>query len=239
MDTIEPSSTTISEPRGMRPTRMSASSRVVLAATATPALRSSLVAFWDVAVPNTPGRSGPAQARAVTARTRILPVPAGRVITSAVRPEASTCQAAAAWSSRSPRCVTCLRASCARSVPCPPPLTKLLQEHLAELGGEPAEPLFRGLHGRPLATITYRRAWNRARQAALSDEEYRSPLARRPYDLRHACLSTWLNGGVPPTQVAEWAGHSVEILLRVYAKCLEGQHEIAKRRIAATLADVE
>jgi integrase len=124
-----------------------------------------------------------------------------------------------------------------RPVPCPPPLTKLLREHLAEFGGEPADPLFQGMQGSPLATITYRRAWDRARQAALSDEEYRSPLARRPYDLRHACLSTWLNGGVAPTQVAEWAGHSVEILLRVYAKCLEGQDEIAKRRIAAALAD--
>jgi hypothetical protein len=47
-----------------------------------------------------------------------------------------------------------------------------------------------------------------AREVALTDEEYQSPLARRPYDLRHACLSTWLNGGVAPTQVAEWAGHS-------------------------------
>jgi len=63
-------------------------------------------------------------------------------------------------------------------------------------------------------------------------------LARRPYDLRHACLSSWLNGGVAATQVAEWAGHSVEIVLRVYAKCLEGQDEVAKRRIAAALADV-
>jgi hypothetical protein len=33
-----------------------------------------------------------------------------------------------------------------------------------------------------------------------------------PYDLRHACLSTWLNGGVYPTQVAEWAGYSVDVL---------------------------
>jgi integrase len=91
----------------------------------------------------------------------------------------------------------------------------------------------------PLATITYRRAWDRARRSALSDEECRSPLARRPYDLRHACLSTWLNGGVAPTQVAEWAGHSVEILLRVYAKCLGGQDEIAKRRIVAALGDAD
>ncbi len=126
-----------------------------------------------------------------------------------------------------------------RRVPCPPALTKLLREHLAEFAGEPSDPLFRGVEGRPLATVTYRRAWDRARMAALSDDEYRSPLARRPYDLRHACLSTWLNGGVAPTQVAEWAGHSVEVLLRVYAKCLEGQDQVAKRRIAAALADVE
>jgi integrase len=54
--------------------------------------------------------------------------------------------------------------------------------------------------------------------------------ARRPYDLRHACLSTWLNGGVYPTQVAEWAGHSVDVLPRIYAKCVVGQDEFAKRR---------
>jgi len=63
----------------------------------------------------------------------------------------------------------------------------------------------------------------------------RSPLARRPYDLRHACLSTWLNGGVYPTQVAEWAGHSVDVLLRIYAKCIAGQNELAKRRIDEAL----
>ncbi|WP_329519136.1 hypothetical protein [Spirillospora sp. NBC_01491] len=58
---------------------------------------------------------------------------------------------------------------------------------------------------------------------------------KRVYDLRHACVSTWLNGGVPPTRIAEWAGHSVEVLLRVYAKCIEGQDETAKRRIEQAL----
>jgi len=53
--------------------------------------------------------------------------------------------------------------------------------------------------------------------------EHASPLARRVYDLRHACVSTWLNGGVQPAQVAEWAGHSVAVLLKVYAKCIDGQ----------------
>jgi len=56
-------------------------------------------------------------------------------------------------------------------------------------------------------------------------------LARRPYDLRHAAVSTWLNAGVPAPQVAEWAGHSVDVLLRVYAKCISGQQHDAMRRI--------
>ena len=45
----------------------------------------------------------------------------------------------------------------------------------------------------------------------------------------------WLNGGVYPTQVAEWAGHSVDVLLRIYAKCVAGQDELAKRRISEAL----
>jgi len=47
--------------------------------------------------------------------------------------------------------------------------------------------------------------------------------------------STWLNGGVYPTQVAEWAGHSVDVILRIYAKCVVGQDELAKRRISDAL----
>jgi len=79
--------------------------------------------------------------------------------------------------------------------------------------------------------------WRKARHAALTAEEYVSLLARRPYDLRHAAVSTWLNAGVPPTQVAEWAGHSVAVLLQIYAKCLSGQEELARKRIEATLRE--
>ena len=56
-----------------------------------------------------------------------------------------------------------------------------------------------------------------------------------PYDLRHAAVSTWLNGGVAPTQVAEWAGHSVAVLLEVYAKCLDGQEHVALKRLGDAL----
>lgn len=119
-------------------------------------------------------------------------------------------------------------------VPVHPELTRLLRHHLGQFGVAPGGRLFGGVRGGELPTITYRRAWIKARQAAVTTAEQASPLARRPYDLRHACLSTWLNGGVYPTQVAEWAGHGV-VLLRIYAKCIVGQDELAKRRMSEAL----
>lgn len=95
--------------------------------------------------------------------------------------------------------------------------------------------LFRGVRGGPLSESLYGRVWAAARAAALSPEEVASPLARRPYDLRHAAVSTWLNGGVPAPQVAAWAGHSVNVLLRVYATCIAGQDDAVRRRVEAAL----
>jgi integrase len=122
-----------------------------------------------------------------------------------------------------------------RRVPCPPAATRLLRAHIEEFDYGEGGRLFRGIRTDELAPATMRRTWKRARKEALSAKDYASPLGRRPYDLRHACLSTWLNGGVQPTQVAEWAGHSLDVLLRIYAKCLVGQDEVAKRRIAEAL----
>jgi len=88
-----------------------------------------------------------------------------------------------------------------RRVPCPPELTKILHWHLKQFGTDADGRLFRGTRGGELATVTYSRMWQRARRAALTKEQYASPLGRRVYDLRHAAVSTWLNGGVAPTQV--------------------------------------
>ena len=82
---------------------------------------------------------------------------------------------------------------------------------------------------------TINSTWRAARQAAFTSEVAASLLARRPYDLRHAAVSTWLNGGVPATDVAEWAGQSVEILNRIYAKCLDREAERLRRRVQAAL----
>jgi len=62
-------------------------------------------------------------------------------------------------------------------------------------------------------------------------------LASHPYDLRHAALSTWLNAGVDPMDVAERAGNSVEVLLKTYAKCLDGKQERNNRLIDRILAE--
>jgi integrase len=80
-------------------------------------------------------------------------------------------------------------------------------------------------------------AWREARKVALTPREQKSPLARRPYDLRHACVSTWLNAGVAAPQVAAWAGHGVDVLLKIYAKTIEGREAIAKRWIETALEE--
>ncbi|HVQ91511.1 MAG TPA: tyrosine-type recombinase/integrase [Mycobacteriales bacterium] len=123
-----------------------------------------------------------------------------------------------------------------RFVPVVPQLTTLLQQHLSRFGTAPDGRLFRAENGGPVSDSVYGRLWQKARLAALTPEEQASPLAARPYDLRHAAVSTWLNAGVPATQVAEWAGHSVHVLLKVYAKCILGQQDAARQRIEAALA---
>ncbi len=155
--------------------------------------------------------------------------------------ESSTPEAGASWTDsglrREERQLKHRAKGETRVVPCAPELTALLHEHLETFGTGPDGLLFRGVRGGQLAESTYCRTWRRAREDALTAEETASPLARRPYDLRHAAVSTWLNAGVPSTQVAEWAGHSVAVLLQIYAKCIAGQQDAARRRIAAALGE--
>jgi integrase len=123
-------------------------------------------------------------------------------------------------------------------VPVPPELVRLLRSHLDEYGAAWDGRLFvaRGFRRGPVSLATYTRVWRQARKAALTEAQQRSPLAKVPYHLRHAAVSVWLNAGVPATQVAEWAGQSVHVLLKVYAKCIDGQDEAARRRIEAALS---
>lgn len=123
-----------------------------------------------------------------------------------------------------------------RPVPIPPELVTILRDHIDEFGTNHDGRLFRTLTGGVISIGTYCEAWKAARAFAFSPEQVASPLAGRPYDLRHAAVSLWLNAGVAPPDVAERAGHGVDVLLKVYAKCIDGGAESANRRIGAALA---
>jgi integrase len=118
-----------------------------------------------------------------------------------------------------------------RTVPIHPDLVKLLRDHKAEFGTGPGGRIFSLPRGGVVTSTAYLVIFHQARAAAFTEAEAESLVAQRPYDLRHAAVSTWLNATGDPAQVAEWAGHSVNVLMQVYAKCISGRQEAAKRRI--------
>jgi hypothetical protein len=105
----------------------------------------------------------------------------------------------------------------------------------------PLQPVRSGLALPSRAAVLPRRVdWTdegTARQARGLKHRARhaSPLARRPYDLRHAGVSLALNAGVSATEVARRAGHSVVVLLKIYAHCIDGQADAANKRITDAL----
>jgi integrase len=113
-----------------------------------------------------------------------------------------------------------------RVVPIPPELVAILRQHIARYGLAPDGRLFRSERGGVMYHSSYHWVWHQARTLGLTPAQAASPLARRPYDLRHGGVSLRLNAGVPATQVAEWAGHSVEVLLTIYAKCIHGRDQV-------------
>jgi integrase len=117
-----------------------------------------------------------------------------------------------------------------RSIPIPPVLVTMLRAHIARYGTS-----LRTARGGPLNDTGWGEVWQRARPLALTPAQQASPLARRPYDLRHAAVSLWLNAGVPATEVARRAGHGVAVLLKVYANCIDGQADAANQRIGDAL----
>ena len=95
--------------------------------------------------------------------------------------------------------------------------------------------LFRSENGNPIQPSTYWRVWQKTRGLALTPGQLATPLMRRPYDLRHSGVTWRLNSGVPATEVAAWAGHSVEVLMRVYARCVADLEDVWTARMDASL----
>ncbi|WP_043183472.1 integrase [Streptomyces sp. NRRL F-5123] len=122
-------------------------------------------------------------------------------------------------------------------MPIPPPLVRLLREHVAEFGTADDGRLFQSEYGNVVAASSYSRIWKRGRELGLLPAQASSVMAARPYDLRHAGVSLWLNSGVPAPEVAARAGHSVDVLLRIYAKCVDGQEAEMNNRIVLGLGE--
>jgi integrase len=123
----------------------------------------------------------------------------------------------------------------ARRVPIPPELVALLREHIERYGTGPDGRLFRSENGNPIQPSTWWRVWQKVRVLSLTPQQRATPLLRRPYDLRHSGVTWRLNSGVPPTEVAAWAGHSVEVLMRTYAKCMTGLEHVWITRMNGAL----
>jgi integrase len=123
-----------------------------------------------------------------------------------------------------------------RTVPCPPALTALLHDHLATHGTASDGRLFWGARSQGrIGSTVYGRAWASARATVFTPAVNSSLLAKRPYDLRHAAVSTWIKAGVEITRVADWAGHSVAVLMHVYAKFIDGGEQAARARVETAL----
>ncbi|QDO42571.1 tyrosine-type recombinase/integrase [Streptomyces sp. RLB3-17] len=122
-----------------------------------------------------------------------------------------------------------------RPVPIPPPLVAMLRAHLKEFGTAKDGRLFTNERGGLVGSSTYWRVWRDAREYALSPDLQASILGGRPYDLRHTCITTWLNAGVPVAEVARRVGNSPEVIHRVYEGCIYGQEEAMNKKIEREL----
>ena len=93
-----------------------------------------------------------------------------------------------------------------RRVPIPPVLVAMIREHVEAFGTAPDGRLFQTYRGGIYLPSTLWRVLQVGRKAAFAKAQVASPLARRPYDFRHAGVSWRLNAGTPAPLVAEWAG---------------------------------
>lgn len=117
-----------------------------------------------------------------------------------------------------------------REVPLPPPLVDRLRTHVHRWDDD---SLFLNVHGQPMTTGSYHPVWKRARKAAWVDRPELSSTTL--YGLRHAAATMMLRAGVPPAEVARRLGHSIDVLLRVYAGVLVEERDRSNELIDTEL----
>ena len=120
-----------------------------------------------------------------------------------------------------------------RRIPAPPELVAMLREHIARFGAGPDGRVFRSERGNPIQASTWWQVWQKVRAASLTPGQLDGPLMIQPYCLRHAGVTRRLNEGVDEATVAAWAGHSVEVLRRIYHHSVGGQDDVLIARMDA------
>lgn len=109
-----------------------------------------------------------------------------------------------------------------REVPLSPELVRRLRDHLGRFEALDGR-VFSNAGGRPPTATNYGPVWLRARAQVWPPGH---PLASATvYDLRHAAATMMLRAGVPPAEVARRLGHSVDVLMRVYAGVFDDERE--------------
>ncbi|MCG8655025.1 tyrosine-type recombinase/integrase [Yimella sp. NH-Cas1] len=127
------------------------------------------------------------------------------------------------------------RAGKARVVGLPAWLVGDLRVYLAQhpRSGDADAPLFPGrvMGGQDRSTgakgrITYDQPWERdafyRRHFKPALKAANLPQTMRLHDLRHTAGSLMLRAEIEPYRVAEYLGHSLDVLLKIYAHILEG-----------------
>lgn len=119
-----------------------------------------------------------------------------------------------------------------RDVPLSPHLVDRLRWHLERwppLDGR----VFSNAGGRPLTTTNYGPVWGRARSQLWPPGHLLATAT--VYDLRHGAATMMLPAAVPGAEVARRLGHSVDILVRVYAGAFEDERDRSNELIDRAL----
>lgn len=115
-----------------------------------------------------------------------------------------------------------------RDVPLAPLLVRLVRAHLDRFESVDGR-VFSNAQGRPPTSTNYGPVWLRARSQLWPPGH---PLATATvYDLRHGAATMMLRAAVPPAEVARRLGHSVDVLMRVYAGVFEDERDRSNQLI--------
>jgi integrase len=120
-----------------------------------------------------------------------------------------------------------------REVPLPPDLVDRLRWHLERYAREGGR-VFTNSRGESVTADNYGPVWVKARGRTWPGRHALSETT--VYDPRHTAATTMLRAGVIPSEVARRLGHSVDVLMRIYAGVFEDERERSNALIETELA---